>query len=159
MVDSHRQPGEIGFTIQNRQRAVRLDTPWLRRFARKVFPECLRHSDDGRYALRQVDEIAVAIVTDRKIAEVHVQYMQIPGATDVITFETGDVVVSAETARARAGELRHRTEEELALYIVHALLHLNGFDDTSPRAAARMRKVQDRLWREGLAQLPPPQET
>jgi probable rRNA maturation factor len=106
--------------------------------------------------LRDVAEIAIAIVSDRAIAAVHEQFMQIPGPTDVITFAHGDVVVSAETARARAAELGHSVESELALYIVHALLHLNGFDDTSPRAAARMRRVQDRLWREGLRHLPSP---
>jgi probable rRNA maturation factor len=117
---------------------------------------CLPCSEDDRFALQQVEEIAIEIVSDKAIADIHVQFMGIPGATDVITFEHGDVVISAETARARAGELGHGVEEELALYIVHALLHLNGFDDTSPRAAARMRKVQDRLWREGLSQLPSP---
>lgn len=146
-------------SLHNRQRAIRLDTRWLRRFARHILPACLAESGDGRFALREVEEIAVAIVSDRAIAAVHQQFMQIPGATDVITFEHGDVVVSAETARARAGELGHSVESELALYIVHALLHLNGFDDTSPRAAARMRRVQDRLWREGLTHLPPPLES
>src|SRR4051812_3236941 len=149
-------PTEIPLTLHNRQRAVRLDTRWLRSFARLVLPACLAESGDGRFALREVEEIAIAIVSDRAIAAVHEQFMQIPGATDVITFAHGDIVVSAETARARAGELGHSVESELALYIVHALLHLNGFDDTSPRAAARMRRVQDRLWREGLNQLPPP---
>ncbi len=149
---------EIPLTLHNRQRAVRVDTRWLRAFARLVLPACLAESGDGRFALREVEEIAVAIVSDRAIAAVHERFMQIPGATDVITFAHGDVVVSAETARARAAELGHGVESELALYIVHALLHLNGFDDTSPRAAARMRRVQDRLWREGLTQLPPPPE-
>jgi probable rRNA maturation factor len=130
---------------------------WLRCFSGTILPECLAESGDGRFALRQVEEIAVAIVTDRRIATVHWAFMQIPGATDVITFEHGDVVVSAETAQARAGELGHAVEAELALYIVHALLHLNGFDDTSPRAARRMHRVQDRLWRKGLLKLPPPE--
>ena len=142
--------------VQNRQRAVALDTRWLRQFARAALPACLTVSGDGRFALREIEEIVVAIVSDRKIAEVHWDFMQIPGATDVITFAHGDVVVSAETARERAAELGHAVESELALYIVHALLHLNGFDDTSPREATRMRRVQDRLWREVLIQLPSP---
>lgn len=112
-------------------------------------------SDDEQFALCELEEVVIDIITDRAIAAVHVQYMDVPGATDVITFQHGDVVISAETARARAEEFGHGVEQELALYIVHALLHLNGFDDTSHRAAARMRKIQDRLWRETLAQLPP----
>src|SRR4051794_14257920 len=74
---------EIPLTLHNRQRAVRLDTRWLRRFARHILPACLAESGDGRFALREVGEIAVAIVSDRAIAAVHQQFMQIPGATDV----------------------------------------------------------------------------
>jgi probable rRNA maturation factor len=135
---------------------VRLSVPWLRDFAETVLPVCLRESDDGGFALGKLEEVAIAIVSDRAIAGLHVQFMNIAGATDVITFEGGDIAISAETARRAAAEFGHGVEEELALYIVHGLLHLNGFDDTTPRAAARMRKVQERIWRAGREQLPHP---
>ena len=146
----------IAITILNRQRAVPLDVKWVSRFAEAALPACVGCSGDRAFALREIDDVTVAIVSDRRIAEIHRRFMNIDGATDVITFTEGDVAVSAETARSRAAEFGHRTEEEIALYIVHALLHLNGFDDTTPRAAARMRKVQERIWRAALAQVPPP---
>ena len=72
----------------------------------------------------------------------------------VITFEHGEVVMSAPTAALYAAEHGHRVEEELALYTVHGLLHLNGFEDATSRAAARMQKVQTRVWKQCLKQTP-----
>ena len=116
---------------------------------------CLEVSDDGKFALRELEEVSVAIVVDRAIARIHVDFMGIEGATDVITFNHGDIVVSAETAAKYASQYNHPIEQELALYTIHGLLHLNGFDDLSPEPAARMRRVQSRIWRRVLAALPP----
>ena len=134
-------------TVMNRQRKVRVDLPWLRRFAAEALVECLGESGDGLFALKQAAEVDVAIVTDAVIARVHEEFMGIPGATDVITFEHGEIVTSAETAAMYAKEHGHSADEELALYIVHGLLHLNGFDDLEPQAHKRMHAVQNRVWR------------
>jgi probable rRNA maturation factor len=112
---------------------------------------------DDRFALKHLPEVEVTILSDRVIERVHVEFMDIPGATDVITFEHGEIVMSADTAKAYAADHGHTVEEELALYTVHGLLHLNGFEDAKTRDAARMHKVQDRIWRACLAQLPTPE--
>jgi len=132
-------------SLRNLQRRVPLDLPWLRRFAAIAFEECARACGDGRFALKQLDEVGVAIVSDRRISEVHEEFMGLAGATDVITFEHGDIVISAETARANAARFGQRVDREVALYIVHGLLHLNGFDDTEPRARRRMHAAQARV--------------
>jgi probable rRNA maturation factor len=134
-------------TVANRQRSVRVDLPWLRRFAAEALDACLPESANGLYALKQAEAVEVAIVTDAVIARVHEEFMDIPGATDVITFEHGEIVTSAETAKRCAEEHGHSTTEELALYIVHGLLHLNGHDDLESPARKRMHAVQNRLWK------------
>ena len=131
--------------VFNRQRRVRVDLRWLRIFAPLALCRCREISANARFALQQLAEVEIAIVSDRVIAQVHAQFMNIPGTTDVITFEHGEIVLSAETARVVATEHGHPIEEELALYIVHGLLHLNGFEDATPAAAARMQKVQARV--------------
>ncbi len=141
--------------VHNRQRRVPLDLQWLRDFAAAALPVALKHSADGRFALRSLDAVEVAIVSDRVIARVHQQFMALPDPTDVITFDHGEIVVSADTARARAAEFGHSVEAELGLYTVHGLLHLNGFEDAAARDAERMHKTQDRIWRACLAELPP----
>lgn len=142
----------------NRQRKVRVDIAWLRRFAGEALPLCAAESADGLFALKQMEMIDVAIVADAVIARVHEDFMDIPGATDVITFEHGEIVMSAETARMHAAEHGHTVDEELALYVVHGLLHLNGYDDREPRARRRMHAAQDRVWKKIRAQVGPPRE-
>lgn len=141
-------------TVQNRQRAVRVNLPWLRRFAAAALPICAEHSADGRFALRGLEEVEVAIVSDRVIAGVHQRFMNIPGPTDVITFEHGEIVMSAQTAQVYAAHYGQRVDLELALYTVHGLLHLNGYQDGTTRDAAHMRQLQQRIVRTCLAQMP-----
>jgi probable rRNA maturation factor len=140
-------------TVRNHQRRVALDLRWLRRFAPVAVEECVRVSGDGQFALSQLEEVSVAIVSDRRIAEIHVEFMAIEGPTDVITFEHGDIVISAETALAYARQYEQPVNREVALYIVHGLLHLNGFDDLEPRARRRMHAVQARVMRACLRRL------
>lgn len=135
---------------------MRFDLGWLRQFAALAVEECAGRSVDNRGALAAFPEVEVAIVSDRVIAEVHKRFMQISGATDVITFQHGELVISADTALECATQLQHSVEEELALYIVHGLLHLAGFDDTSAAAAARMHKRQARIFKVCLTKHPPP---
>jgi probable rRNA maturation factor len=141
-------------TIFNRQRRVRFDLGWLRRCAAAAVAPCFAARSGTTVEIPA--EVEVSIVSDRVIARVHRDFMGLPDPTDVITFQHGEIVASADTAQARAAELGHSVEAELSLYIVHGLLHLNGFDDASPRDAARMRKVQHRIWRACLESLPPP---
>jgi probable rRNA maturation factor len=140
-------------TLVNRQRRVHFDVKRLRTFAELALVECMHHSGDGLFELKQAHVVEVAVVSDSVIARVHEQFMGVPGATDVITFDHGEIVVSADTAKTCAKEHGHDVIDELGLYIVHGLLHLNGFDDRDPRSRARMHRVQERIWKGLLAQL------
>ena len=65
--------------------------------------------------------------------------------TDVISFEldgAAELVVSKQTARRCAREHGHTIAAELALYIVHGILHTTGFDDRTPRDRTRMRAAE-----------------
>ncbi len=148
------QSRAVQIHLVNRQRRVRFDVGRLRGLAAAGLAECAGHSGDGKFALRRIPEIEVAVVSDAVIARVHGEFMQVPGATDVITFGHGEIVVSADTARVQAAAHGHGVVEELALYVIHGLLHLNGFDDIAPRDRAKMHRVQDRIWRRVLAGAP-----
>lgn len=96
-------------------------------------------------ALSNLDEVEVSIIDDEKIADVHMRFMDIPGATDVITFDHGEVHISIETAQKQALEYGNDYERELVLYIVHGLLHLAGYEDASDEDAARMDLLQQSI--------------
>ena len=141
------QPRAVQIILNNRQRRVRFDLDWLRRFAAMALAECMRHSGDGLFELKRLPAVEVAVVSDVVIVGVHRKFMGVPGPTDVITFAHGEIVLSADTAKRCAAEHGHAAVEEMALYVVHGLLHLNGYDDREPRDRARMQRVQNRIWR------------
>lgn len=141
--------------VFNRQRTLRVNLPWLRQIAELARQQCLPYSADQRFALRDLEEVEVSIVSDRVIADVHMRFMNIPGATDVITFEHGEIIMSAQTAQHYGASYGHSVDEELALYIVHGLLHLNGYEDGTAREATVMRRVQERILRACFELIPP----
>jgi len=47
-------------------------------------------------------------------------------------------------------------EAELALYMVHGLLHLNGYEDALANDAKRMRKTQERIMKACFERISPP---
>ena len=120
--------------LSNRQRAVPLNLATIERGARAAVSRCLRKIGGGQAVLAELPEVEVALVSDRVIAQVHRRFLNVPGATDVITFEHGELVVSATTAARQARRLGEIVEREALRYIVHGLLHLNGHEDADADA-------------------------
>jgi probable rRNA maturation factor len=117
--------------------------------------------------------IGVALVDDAHIAHLNVRHLDHKGPTDVITFDLrddpsrtsddnvtravkgqgapvaraleGEIVVSVDTARREADTRGHPVEAELALYTVHGVLHLLGYDDTDENDARRMHDTEDEI--------------
>ena len=131
--------------IYNRQRTNRVDLPWLRRFAPLALAECEGEGIALGTPLESLEEIEVSIVSDRASAKVHHQFMNIPGPTDVITFEHGEIVISVETAAGYAAQYNQLLDHEIGLYIIHGILHLNGHDDLAEPAASRMNQAQSAI--------------
>ena len=123
---------------------------WMRQFAVLALKECEGEGIAPGSPLEGIEEIEVTIVSDRVIAEVHKKFMGIDGPTDVITFDHGEIVMSAETAECQGREFGQRVEEELGLYVVHGILHLNGYDDLDVAAAKRMKEKQAQILRRAL---------
>jgi len=105
--------------------------------------------------LADLEEIEVSLLSDEAISAVHGEFMDDPTPTDVITFQHGEILVSAETAARCADQHGHPAEREALLYVIHGLLHLNGHDDLSEPARMAMHAEQERIlamvwpWRAG----------
>lgn len=137
--------------VFNRQRKVRFDLRWLREFAHRALPACLSEAGPGERNLPKLENVEISLVSDRVIADIHQQFMNIPTPTDVITFNHGEILISAETAKANAAIYGKPLEEELGRYVVHGLLHLNGFEDQAPAQSKQMHRVQERIVKACLA--------
>jgi probable rRNA maturation factor len=132
-------------TVHNRQRTMRVPLAALQEFAIRALPECLKISGKKRSGLENLTEVSVILVSDRRIAGLHRRFLHLPGPTDVITFQHGEIFVSVETARRHARRFGSSLEGELRLYIAHGLLHLHRFDDKTSAGAAAMERAQRKL--------------
>jgi probable rRNA maturation factor len=88
-------------------------------------------------------ELGLGFVSLAGIAQLHEEYLGGTGPTDVLAFPIddepdsvpagqprllGDVVVCPEIAAAQALDHGHSLEDEIAVLVVHGVLHLLGFD-------------------------------
>jgi len=96
---------------------------------------------------KNLAEIHIVLVDRATIARVHGQFMDDPTETDVITFPYGEILVCPAVAHDRAHELKLMPDDEVLLYGLHGLLHLAGYDDTTPRLAKAMAAAQESLLR------------
>ncbi len=128
--------------IANEQAAHAIDEERLRRAVRSVL--------QGEQVAQAT--VSVAIVDDAAIHRLNRQYLQHDFTTDVLSFVLdrsanaleGEVIASIETAAAAARSFRSTIGDELLLYVVHGTLHLVGYDDQEPQAAATMRARERR---------------
>ena len=86
-------------SIRNLQRKIAFDRTALEQFALRALRLCRQQPGAG---LTNRAEIGVLVVSDRKIADLHRRFMKIAGPTDVITFQHGEIFISAETAQRQA---------------------------------------------------------
>jgi probable rRNA maturation factor len=89
--------------------------------------------------------IQFVLVDRTTMARVHGDFLGDPTETDVITFPYGEILVCPAVARDRAAEYGLEIEQEVLLYALHGLLHLAGYDDTTPELAKKMASAQARL--------------
>ena len=137
--------GSLQVTVTNLQRTIPINVIGLTRFAVGAARFCLQIRKSKPTDLTRLTEILVLLVSDRRMAGLHRQFLGRSGSTDVLTFQHGEIFISAETAQRNAGRFRNKLGRELRLYIVHGLLHLHGFDDQDPASSRKMRKVQERI--------------
>lgn len=109
-----------------------------------------RHVIGGEPVLGSLTTVEVALVDDVTSDQVHREFMDIAGATDVITFEHGEIVIGIETAKRQAAEYGEPLGRELFRYLVHGLLHLAGHEDGTDADRQIMEVAQEtlveRLW-------------
>lgn len=122
--------------------------------------------DIARYALQRMrihplSELSVIAVDAAAMEQLHIQWMDESGPTDVMSFPMdelrpgkddeeppqgllGDIVLCPEVAekQAEAASTRHSMDDELRLLTVHGVLHLLGYDHEEPDEKAEMFGLQ-----------------
>jgi len=125
--------------IASPQESVPIDRGRMRKIVRAVL--------DGE-GIRDA-EISLAFVDNPTIHRLNKRYLDHDEPTDVLSFPLsepkakrlfGELVIGAEIAREQAAGRGHDVQAELALYVIHGLLHLCGYDDKSPSEADQMHE-------------------
>jgi len=121
----------------------------------------------ARYVMEQMRvhpqaDLCLKLVDEQAMEVLHVQWMDLPGPTDVMSFPMdelrpgrdgqepeegvlGDIVLCPSVAARQAKEAGHATEEELLLLTTHGILHLLGFDHAEPEEEREMFELQRQL--------------
>lgn len=107
-----------------------------------------------RHTRRRLTELNVVFVNDSQLTSLHTAWLQDETRTDVITFDLssgrermGELYVSVPCAYRLARERGVSPARELALYVVHGVLHLCGHDDVRRAERARMRSAERAILR------------
>jgi len=108
-------------------------------------------------------DLGITLVDEDEITQLHVQWMNLPGPTDVLSFPMdelkpfsasdgpgiiGDIVICPQFAAKQA--VSHSVADEISLLTVHGVLHLLGFDHVEEEEHKVMFGLQDKTlaeWR------------
>jgi probable rRNA maturation factor len=128
-----------------------LEVSWLQGVARQV----LEAEDAGAQA-----ELGLFIASGERVRQLNRDYLGRDEPTDVLAFSAregvgaelpsfvpppdgvlhlGEVIVSYPQAVVQAEEHQHSVKRELAILIIHGVLHLLGYDHDKPEVERRMR--------------------
>jgi probable rRNA maturation factor len=138
--------------LYDHQSALRVDLNEIATLANQALPLCLATARSGASVLHMLEEIEISVVGDERIAAVHAEFLDDPSATDVITFDHGEILISADTAAANAADHGESVDREILRYVIHGLLHLAGWNDEDTGEHAEMLGHQERI----LAQVTKP---
>jgi probable rRNA maturation factor len=148
----------IRVEIANPQGSVPIDRGKLREVVRTVLEG--EQVKDAR--------ISLAFVDNTTIQHLNKRYLDHDEPTDVLSFPlsegdlsplNGELVIGAEVAKEQALSRGHDVQTELALYVIHGILHLCGYNDKDPRAVEEMRmRERHHLSALGLPDIAPAEE-
>lgn len=103
--------------------------------------------------ITELEDLEVSLLDDIEMARVHGEFLDDATPTDVITFDHGELLIGVETAARQAIDFGTSSDREIALYGIHGMLHLSGYDDQTLKDAQVMAARQDELFEEVFANI------
>jgi probable rRNA maturation factor len=116
----------------------------------------------GELHIHPKTELAIQFVDEPAMEVLHIQWMDEPGPTDVLSFPMdelrpgsegevtpagllGDIVVCPQVAIKQAQAAGHEPINEILLLTTHGILHLLGFDHAEPDDEKEMFGLQKNI--------------
>lgn len=150
--------------VRNCQKSTKADPPSIRR----ILAGALKHLSQGK-RIRCLNLasgtsfdpseaiISVLLVGDKRMRALNLAYRGMDRTTDVLSFSQlegipmnrgaanlGDIVISPDQAARQAMDRGVGFQQELAILLVHGLLHLIGYDHEKNSYQARKMKRKEK---------------
>ncbi len=118
---------------------------------KKIVNKILSEAQVRRY------KVCIAFLDNKKIRQLNKVFLGCNCPTDVLAFPyqvvkknkrqifSADIAISTEMAIRNSKFFKTSVQEELTLYIIHGILHLLGFDDTTKAKKKKIEKEQSHL--------------
>ena len=102
--------------------------------------------------------LEIVFLTDKEIRRLNKKFKGSNRITDVLSFDLsgsafgarsflGEAFISIDRALSNSNTFNTKFEEEIVLYIIHAILHLFGYDDETLKKRERMERKQKEILR------------
>jgi probable rRNA maturation factor len=146
---------QIGIHVEEEFRGL-VDGGWIKKIVRQVL------KTEG---VVPTYEVSLVFADSETVKQLNRDYRGVDKHTDVLAFymlpqkgadssfalppdgvtRLGEVIISYPQAVEQAREQGHSTEKELALLVIHGILHLLGYDHEEPKEESEMREKEREL--------------
>lgn len=100
-----------------------------------------------------IKSLEINFVNSEAIKEINRKFLSHDYSTDIITFNyshsqniiDGEIFISVDDAKENAKKFKVKFNEEIGRLVAHGILHLIGFDDTTPDKRKKMKNQENQL--------------
>lgn len=94
---------------------------------------------------KAIGDFGLIFVSSKRIAELNKKYRGKNGPTNVLSFDSGDVVICPSVVKKQAEKLGFTQKKWMTQLIVHGILHLAGYEHKSIIGRKAMEKMEDKV--------------
>ena len=98
----------------------------------------------------KLEEVNIILVRDERLVEINKSYLNKDYSTDIITFDyshddkiNGELYISYDTVMENSKEYSANFADELNRVIIHGILHMIGYGDSTEEEKDEMRMKED----------------
>ena len=91
-------------------------------------------------------QVSLVIVGEARIRKLNKKYRKRDKVTDVLAFDYGEIFICLPQAKKQAKKVGHSPKKELAILLIHGILHLAGYSDEVKMGYNKMVKKQEEIW-------------
>ena len=129
-------------SVQNRQRAFKISSELIEQTVESVMNELFQNKKH---------ELSIVFIGENRMAEINQQYLDHKGPTDVLTFNYPDesppkseILICPSVAYQHAKSHNVSLGSELTRYIIHGILHIQGYSDLTSKERSVMKQKENR---------------